>query len=77
MTLDTVKNIIAGQLDIDEDEITMDASIIDDLGADSIDVVDILIAFEDEFDVKIPDEEVEQFKTVGDIVRYIEEKTAE
>ncbi len=77
MTLDTVKNIIAGQLDIDEDEITMEASIIDDLGADSIDVVDILIAFEDEFDVKIPDEEVEQFKTVGDIVRYIEEKTAE
>ncbi len=77
MTIDLVKSIIADQLDIDKDEITMESVITDDLGADSLDIIDILIAFEDEFDVKIPDEEVEQFKTVGDIVRYIEERTAE
>ncbi|MBQ4094968.1 MAG: acyl carrier protein [Oscillospiraceae bacterium] len=77
MTIDLVKSIIADQLDLDKDEITMESNIVDDLGADSLDVIDILIGFEDEFDVKIPDEEVEQFKTVGDIVKYIEERTAE
>lgn len=77
MTIDTVKNIIADQLDMDVDDITMESSIVDDLGADSLDVVDILIAFEDEFDVKLPEEEVEQLKTVGDIVKYIEDRIAD
>ena len=77
MTFDTVRGIISEQLGIDEDSISTEALIIDDLGADSLDVVDLLIAFEDEFDVKIPDEDVEKFKTVGDIVKYVEEKTAE
>ena len=73
MTIDTVKNIIAEQLDLDADDITMQSSIMEDLGADSLDVVEILIAFEDEFDVKLPEEEVEKLKTVGDIVKFIEE----
>lgn len=77
MTIDTVKNIIAEQLDLDADDITMQASIMEDLGADSLDVVEILIAFEDEFDVKLPEEEVEKLKTVGDIVKYIEDRMAD
>ncbi|MBP1573939.1 MAG: acyl carrier protein [Oscillospiraceae bacterium] len=77
MTIDTVKNIIAEQLDLDADDITMQSSIMEDLGADSLDVVEILIAFEDEFDVKLPEEEVEKLKTVGDIVKYIEDRMAD
>ncbi|MEG1996560.1 MAG: acyl carrier protein [Oscillospiraceae bacterium] len=73
MVFDKVKNIIIDQLDVDEDIITMDASITDDLGADSLDVVDLIMALEEEFDIKIPDEQVENIKTIGDIVRYIEE----
>ena len=52
----------------------MEASITDDLGADSLDVVDLVMSLEEEFDVEIPDEEVENIKTVGDIVKYIEDK---
>lgn len=77
MTIDTVKNIIAEQLDLDPDDITMQSAIMEDLGADSLDVVEILIAFEDEFDVKLPEEEVEKLKTVGDIVKYIEDRMAD
>lgn len=69
---DKVRDIIVDQLDVNENDVTMDASIIDDLGADSLDVVDLIMSFEEEFDVEIPDEEVENIKTVGDIVRYIE-----
>ena len=67
-----VRDIIVDQLDADENEVTLDASIIDDLGADSLDVVDLVMSIEEEFDVEIPDEEVENIKTVGDIVKYIE-----
>lgn len=77
MAFETVKKIIMDQFDVSEEEITMETSVIDDLDADSLDIVDLLMAFEDEFDVKIPDEDVEELKTVGDIVRYIEEKSAE
>ena len=60
------------QLEVDEDKVTPEASIIDDLGADSLDVVDLVMALEDEFEIKIPDEDVENVKTVNDIVKIIE-----
>jgi acyl carrier protein len=69
-----VKNIIINTLEIDEVEIiTMETSIMDDLDADSLDVVEVMMALEDEFDIEIPDEDAEKFKNIGDIVRYIEE----
>ncbi|MCI7351525.1 MAG: acyl carrier protein [Ruminococcus sp.] len=73
MIFDKVKDLVVDQLDADEDKVTLDANIQDDLGADSLDVVDLVMALEDEFEVEIPDEAVESIKTVGDIVKYIEE----
>ena len=73
MVFEKVRDILMDQLDAEESAITMEASIIDDLGADSLDVVDLVMTLEDEFDVEIPDEEIENIKTVGDIVRFIEE----
>ena len=61
------------QLDVDEDAVTMEASIQNDLGADSLDIVDLVMSLEEEFDCEIPDEEIENIKTVGDIVKYIED----
>ena len=72
MVFEKVKNIIADQLDIDVDEITMDSHIMDDFDADSLDIVDLIMSFEDEFNVEIPDDAVEDIRTVGDIVKYIE-----
>lgn len=72
MVFEKVKEIIVDQLDVEADEITMESHIMDDLGADSLDIVDLVMSFEDEFDVEIPDEEVENIRTVGDIVKYIE-----
>lgn len=72
MVFDKVKDIIVDQLDADEADVTLEASIIDDLGADSLDVVDLVMSIEEEFDVEVPDEEVENMKTVGDIVKFIE-----
>ncbi|HSH35401.1 acyl carrier protein [Schnuerera sp.] len=70
-----VKNIIINTLDIDDVEaITVETSIIDDLDADSLDAVEVMMALEDEFSIEIPDEDVEEFKNIGDIVKYIEEK---
>lgn len=74
MVFDKVKDIIVDQLDVEEDVVKMEAVIIDDLGADSLDVVDLVMSIEEEFDVEIPDEAVEGIKTVGDIVNYIESK---
>ena len=74
MVFEKVKSIIIEQLDVEEAKVTMDAVIQDDLGADSLDIVDLVMAFEEEFDVEIPDEQVENIKTVGDIVKYIEDK---
>ena len=74
MVLDKVKKIIVDQLDVEEDKVTEAASITDDLGADSLDVVDLVMSFEEEFDIEIPDDQVEKIKTVGDIVKFIEEK---
>lgn len=75
MILEKVTEILVDQLDIDEDKINADASITDDLGADSLDVVDLIMSLEEEFNIEIPDEEVENIKTVGDIVKYIEDRT--
>lgn len=74
MTFEKVREIICDQLDVTEDQVTMESSIIDDLGADSLEVVDLVMSLEEEFDIEIPDEEVEGIKVVGDIVKYIEEK---
>lgn len=73
MIFEKVKKIIAEQLDIDPESITYESSITDDLGADSLDVVDIVMSFEDEFGIEIPDEAVETIRTVSDIVKYIED----
>ena len=72
MIFEKVREILVDQLDLDVDAVTMESSITDDLGADSLDVVDIIMSLEDEFGLEIPDEEVESIKTVEDIVRYIE-----
>jgi len=73
MIFEKVRDILMEQLDVEESLITMDSVILDDLGADSLDIVDLVMTLEDEFDIEIPDEEIENIKTVGDIVRYIEE----
>ena len=73
MVLEKIKAILSDQFDVEEDKITPETNIADDLGADSLDVVDLLMTLEDEFDVEIPDEEVENIKTVGNLARYIEE----
>lgn len=77
MVFDKIKDIIVEQLDVEDDAVTMEASITEDLGADSLDVVDLVMSIEESFDVEIPDEEVENIKTVGDIVKYIENKVEE
>ena len=74
MIFDKVKDLVVDQLDADADKVTLDANIQDDLGADSLDVVDLVMALEDEFDVEIPEDQVENIKTVGDIVKFIEDK---
>ena len=69
---DKVKDVIAEQLNVEPDEVHDDSSFVDDLGADSLDLVELVMALEDNFDMKIPDEDVEAIKTVGDAVSYIE-----
>ena len=75
MTFDKIKELIVDQLDVEEDKVTMEANIQDDLGADSLDIVDLVMSVEDAFEVKIEDEDVENIKTVGDIVKFIEENS--
>ncbi len=72
MIFEKVKAILAEQFDIDEDTITMNTNIQDDLGADSLDVVDLLMSIEDEFEAEVPDEEIENIRTVGELVSFIE-----
>ncbi|MFZ5986908.1 MAG: acyl carrier protein [Bacillota bacterium] len=71
MVFEKVKKIIVEQLGVEEEEITMESSFIDDLGADSLDIVELIMALEEEFDLEIPDSEAEKISTVGDIVEYI------
>lgn len=66
-----IKEIIMEQLGVDEDQITPDASFIDDLGADSLDTVELVMAFEEEFEVEIPDEDAEKIRTVQDVINYL------
>ena len=68
MVLEKVKVILAEQFDVDEDSLQNDTDLQDDLGADSLDVVDLLMSIEDEFDIEIPDEEIENIRTVGELV---------
>jgi acyl carrier protein len=70
-----VKKVVVEQLDANEDEVTTQASFVDDLGADSLDVVELVMGLEEEFDIEIPDEDAEKIATVADAVKYIEEKT--
>ena len=72
MVFEKVKSILSEQFDVEEDNITMETSIVNDLGADSLDVVDLLMNIDDEFGVEVPDEDVEKVKTVEDLVSYIE-----
>ena len=72
--LGRIKKIIIDQLDVVEDEITENSSFIADLGADSLDIVELIMAFEEEFDIEIADEDAEKNKVVGDVIRYFENK---
>ena len=69
-----IKGIVAEQLGVKPEEVTPQASFIDDLGADSLDTVELVMALEEEFSIEIPDEDAEKMTTVGDAVKYIEEK---
>ena len=67
-----IRSMLVEQLEIDEDRITMDSNIMEDFDADSLDLVDMVMSLEDEFGIEVPDEDVEKFHTVGDVVRFIE-----
>jgi acyl carrier protein len=71
--LSKVKDIVVEQLGVDEEEVTEQASFVDDLGADSLDIVELVMALEEEFDLEIPDEDAEKIVTVSDAVNYIKE----
>ena len=73
MVFEKLRTLLSEQFDIEEEEITMESRLTDDLGADSLDVVDLIMAIEDEFQVEILDEDIEKVVTVGDIVNYINE----
>jgi acyl carrier protein len=72
-----VKEIIINELGVEADKVTNEASFVEDLGADSLDTVELVMAFEEEFGIEIPDEDAEQLQTVGDAVKYLKEKGVE
>lgn len=72
MVFEKIKKILAEQLDANEEDMTMETNIARDLEADSLDVVELLMTIEDEFEVEIPDEEIENIKTIGDLTEYIQ-----
>jgi acyl carrier protein len=74
-TFDRVKKVVVDQLEVSEEEVTPTASFVDDLGADSLDQVELIMAFEEEFEIEIPDEDAEKIATVADAVTYIDDKT--
>ena len=74
-TFEQVKKIVKEQLGGEEDEIQMSSTFVDDLGADSLDIVELIMAFEEEFNIEIPDEKAEKIKTVEDVVKYIDGET--
>jgi acyl carrier protein len=71
---DRVKDIIVEELGVEREKLTTEASFMEDLGADSLDTVELVMAFEKEFDIDIPDEEAEKLRTVGDALKYLHEK---
>lgn len=73
MVFEKLKSILMDQLEVEEEKVTLEASIAEDLGADSLDIVDLIMSVEEEFDLEIPDDQIENIKTVGDVVKYIEE----
>ena len=73
MVLDKMKDSLVEQLECDPEDITMESLLVDDLGADSLDAIDIVMSVEDTFKVEVPDEIIEKIETVGDIVNYIED----
>lgn len=72
-----IQEIIAEKLSVDAEEVTLESSFIDDLNADSLDIVELIMALEDELEMEIPDEDVEGFKTVGDVVNYVKDHVEE
>ena len=72
MVFEKIRDIICDQLELEEEDVTMDSVLLEDLGADSIDLADLVMTFEDEFDMEISDEDLENIKTVADIVKFIE-----
>ena len=72
-TFDRVKKIVVDQLGVEADDVSLESTFIDDLGADSLDIVELIMAFEEEFSVEIPDEAAEKIKTVQDVVTYIDQ----
>jgi acyl carrier protein len=72
-----VKEIIINELGVEPEKVTPEASFVDDLGADSLDTVELVMAFEEEFGIEIPDEDAEQLQTVGDAIKYMKEKAGE
>ncbi|MGN0458676.1 MAG: acyl carrier protein [Eubacterium sp.] len=77
MIFDDVKEILIDQLEVKDDDIQLNSSLIDDLGADSLDAIDIVMTIEDQYSIEVPDSVIENMKTVEDIVSFIESKTEE
>ncbi len=73
MVFEKIKKILADQFDVEEDSITAETNIQEDLGADSLDVVDLIMSLEDEFEFEVPDHEVENIRTVGALVQFVED----
>ena len=73
MVFEKLKDIICEQLEVEAERVTMESNIMDDFDADSLDLVDIVMSVEDEFEVEVPEDAVEKMKTVGDVVKFIEE----
>ena len=73
MTIDKVKEMLANQLNVEADKISKDSKIVEDLGADSLDMIEMLMALEEEFGLSIPDDKAENLKTVGDVANFIDE----
>ena len=74
-TFEEVRDIVVEQLGVEADEVSIDSTFIDDLGADSLDIVELIMAFEEEFNIEIPDEAAEKIKTVQDVVTYIDQNS--
>ena len=73
-TMERVKKIIVDQLGVEEEKVKVDSSFIDDLGADSLDIVELIMAFEEEFDIEIADEDAQKMRTVSDVIEYLKDK---